>query len=162
MGGLARRGHGEPQQTGGDGDHGQRCRRRAGLGHDRGVGLVAALDGRRHAALVIHHLLAHDGLEDQVALQPDAAFAERAGRERLRQDARLHVGRAAPPDAVVVDAAGERITALPLGGVAGRHDVDVPVVDQGAPAARARDDADGVLAPGLDRPQVDLGSRVPR
>src|SRR6185436_15070088 len=48
--------------------------------------------------------------------------------------------------------------ALPLGGVAGRHDVDMAVVDQRAPAALAGDDAHGVLAAGLDRPQVDVGA----
>ena len=112
-------------------------------------------------ALVVHDLLADDGLEDQVALEPDARLGERASREGLGDDAALHVGRAAAPDALAVDLPGERAPARPVGRVARRHDVDVAVEDQRPAAARALPHADGVLAPGLDREQVDLAARVP-
>jgi hypothetical protein len=134
--------------------------RRGRLGDDGEVGAVAGLDRGCGAAGVVADLLADDGGELEVALQPDAGAAQRDGGVGLGEHTGLHVPGAAAEHAAVDEVAGERVGLRPRGGVADGHDVDVPVEDERPPAARAGDRRARVVAARLDRDELDVGARL--
>src|SRR5581483_4226889 len=70
-----------------------------------GVGMLAA---EPREAEVVADLLVGGRSEDQVAGRLEALTRERGDRDRARRDLALHVERAAAPDLVVADLAGER------------------------------------------------------
>ena len=85
-------------------------------------------------------LLVHDGDDQQLAARWTPAFARQAGGGgHLGGDLRLHVERAAPPQAAFSDLARPGV-ACPLAGI-GKHRVDVTQVAEGgtvAPAFQSR------------------------
>ncbi len=97
------------------------------LEDDRRVGQMAALERRAGARTA--RLLVDDGLEDDVAPQPDAAILEGHERADAGRDPGLHVAAAATPELAVGDLARPGIV-RPERQIADRHDVDVAVEDQ--------------------------------
>jgi hypothetical protein len=157
---LSQHGEREPQLTGGGRHHRERQSPRRGLGDHGCIGAISPLHRRADADVVVHALLADDRFQDQVAAQPYATSRKRARGERLGNDARLHIGRAAAPNPVAIDVAREWVVApvvLPTGG----HDVDVAVEDQRAALARPPDNPHGVLAPGFQSKHVHVGVHLP-
>ncbi len=120
---------------------------------------IAALDAGGGPELVLHHLLTDNGLEDEIAAQPDVRAAQCDRCEGLGDDAALHVRRTAAPEVAVRHLPAPRIAPGPVRGWTGRHHVDMTVEDQGLPAAGAAQDADRVLATGPHAEYVDVTSR---
>ena len=109
---------------------------------------MAAQDGgeRAHAAA----LLPDHRLHHHIAPQADARRLDRADRADPRDQAALHIRRAAPVEAAVRPRRAEgRIGPDAL--VTGGHDIDVAVDGDGSAAARACEDADDIRATGEGR-----------
>ena len=145
---------GHVEQAGRGRNDAQAIGRTGRLGHDRRIGRVAALDGRAGPGLGVHHLLAHDVLDDDVAVGVQAGLQHGLQRDQRGGVAALHVAGATAPDLAVDDLAAPRPGLGPVGVRSWRHHVHVAVEEQRPPAARAAELAGKVRAALLRFPQV--------
>ncbi len=108
-----------------------------GFGNDGRIGPEAGLDYGCRAVFVVHRLFADDGMDLQVALQQDAGFLESRDGETGSGKAALHVGRPESKELLSAPYRLPRISGSPGFGLERCDRVDMPVEEQGAPAAGA-------------------------
>ena len=114
---------------------GQRVRDRRRLGDDGGVGGEPRLEHRGRAELVLHRLLADDGVQEKVALELDVRIGECLGDKPHRGVRPLHVRRPDSVEAVVPDLGVPRVAVDPIVGIDGRDRVHVAVESKSAATA---------------------------
>ena len=120
----------------GDRGDGQRVRDRRRLGDDGGVGREPRLEHRGRPELVLHRLLADDGVQEQVSLELDARVGECLGDQPHRGVRALHVRRTDPVETLVPDLGVPRAAVDPVVGIDGRDGVHVAVESKRAATAR--------------------------